>query len=56
MDYRLESIADLIKSKEKELDEIEWADPRDPRIEGLVREIRYYKNKHDQGEIYEPKF
>jgi len=56
MDFRLTAIADLLKKKQKELDEIEWHDPQDPRIEGLLREIKYYKNKHDQGETYEPDF
>lgn len=56
MDYRLESIAEIIKSKQKELDEIEWADHRDPRIESLVQQLNYYRNKQDQGEVYEPKF
>ena len=56
MDFRLTAIADLIKRKEKELDEIEWDDPRDPRIEGILRQIRDYEDKLNEGEIYEPTF
>lgn len=56
MDSRLEAIRDLIISKEKTLDEIEWADPQDPRIEGLIQELNMYKKKEEDGEIYEPRF
>ena len=56
MDERLDSITKLLRKKQKELDDVEWENPSDPRIEGLVREIREYKNKLEKGEIYEPKF
>ena len=40
----------------KEIDEIEWADPQDPGIEGLLRELNDYKKREEDGEIYEPRF
>ena len=44
------------KKLEKVRDDIEWADPDDPRIEGLVNEINYYKQKEEEGILYEPNF
>jgi hypothetical protein len=41
---------------QKELDEIEWDDPQDPRIEGILRQIRDYEDKLNEGENYEPNF
>jgi len=56
MDPRLDSIKELLFDAQKELDEIEWDDARDPRIEGILRQIRYYEDKLNEGEIYEPTF
>ena len=56
MDERLDSIAELLRNKQKELDDIEWDNPQDPRIEALVREILEYKEKFNKGEIYVPRF
>ncbi len=56
METRIEAIRDLITRKEKELDDIEWADPQDPRIEGLVRELNDYTKREGDGEVYEPNF
>jgi len=56
MDPRLDSIVELLIDAQKELDEIEWNDPRDPRIEGLVRQIRDYTDRLNKGEINEPNF
>jgi len=56
MDTRLDAIRDLIIRREKEIDEIEWADPQDPRIEGLLRELNDCKKREEDGEIYEPRF
>ena len=59
MDYRdmkLELLSDIIKDLQKQVDDIEWENHRDPRIEGLLQQINYYKNKERQGEVYEPKF
>ena len=53
MDPRLDSIAELLMDAQKELDEIEWDDPR---IEGILRQIRHYEDKLNEGEIYEPNF
>jgi len=53
---RLELISDIIKDLQKQVDDIEWENHRDPRIESLVQKLNYYKNKHEQGEIYEPRF
>lgn len=53
---RLELISDIIKNLQKQVDDIEWENHQDPRIEALVQQLNYYRNKHEQGEIYEPKF
>ena len=52
----VELISTLIKKTQKELDDIEWADPQDSRIEGLINEINYYKQKEEEGILYEPNF
>ena len=53
---QVELISVLRKKLEKVRDDIEWADPDDPRIEGLVNEINYYKQKEEEGILYEPNF
>jgi len=53
---RLELISDIIKDLQKQVDDIEWENHTDPRIESLVQQLNYYKNKHEQGETYEPRF
>lgn len=55
-DMRLELLSDIIKDLQKEVDDIEWEDHSDPRIEGLLQQLKYYKQREKQGEIYEPKF
>lgn len=52
----LDLISDIIKKLQTKIDDISWEDHRDPRIEDLVRQLNYYRNKHEQGEIYEPRF
>ena len=52
----IELISDIIKDLQKQVDVFEWENHRDPRIEGLIQQINYYKNKEEQGEIYEPRF
>ena len=56
MHNALDSIKDLIRSTEKTLDDIEWDNPSDPRIEVLVAELNYLKEKETKGELYEPRF
>ena len=56
MDPRLESIAELLIDAREELDEIVWDDPRDPRIEDILQQIRHYEDKLNKGEIYDPTF
>lgn len=56
MDLRLEAIESLLKHAQRELDDIEWENQNDPRIEGLVAQIRRYKDQLERGEVYEPKF
>ena len=56
MDPRLDSIKDLISKTEKTLDEIEWENPSDPRIEQLIKQLNDYKQREKEGEIYEPRF
>lgn len=53
---KLSLISDIIKDLQKQVDDIEWENHRDPRIEGLVKQLNYYKNKQKNGEIYEPDF
>ena len=53
---KLSLISDIIKDLQKQIDDIEWENHRDPRIEGLVKQINYYKNKQENGETYEPDF
>ena len=50
MDERLDSIAELLRNKQKELDDIEWDNPQDPRIESLARQILEYKEKLEKGD------
>jgi hypothetical protein len=49
-------LSDIIKDLQKQVDDIEWEDHRDPRIEGLLQQLQYYKQREKEGEIYEPKF
>ena len=46
----------LTKAKRKQLDDIEWEDPGDPRIEALLAEIKNYEDRIAKGELYEPNF
>lgn len=55
-DMKLELISDIIKDLQKQVDDIEWENARDPRIEGLLQQLNYYRSKEEQGELYEPKF
>ena len=43
MDERLDSITKLLRNKQKELDDVEWENPSDPRIEGLVERFENTK-------------
>lgn len=52
----LDLISDLIKGLQKQIDDIEWEDHTDPRIESLVQQLNHYKDKQEKGEIYEPRF
>jgi predicted DNA binding CopG/RHH family protein len=53
---RLELISDIIKDLQKTIDDIEWENYRDPRIEDLIQQLNYYKRKHENGETHEPRF
>lgn len=53
---RLELISDIIKDLQKTIDDIEWENYRDPRIEDLIQQLNYYKNKQENGETHEPRF
>lgn len=55
-DMKLELLSDIIKDLQTKVDDIEWENHGDPRIEDLLKQINYYKNKQEQGELYEPKF
>jgi hypothetical protein len=52
----LDLISDLIKRTQKQIDDIEWENHTDPRIEALVRQLKYYKEQEKEGEVYEPRF
>jgi len=52
----VELVSVLRKKLEKVKDDIEWSDANDPRIEGLIKEINYYKEKEEEGVLYEPNF
>ncbi len=52
----IDLISDLIRKKQKQIDDIEWEDHQDPRIEVLLQELNYYKEQEENGIIYEPKF
>jgi hypothetical protein len=52
----LDLISDLIKKTQKQIDDIEWENHKDPRIEALVRQLNYYKEQEKEGETYEPRF
>lgn len=53
-DPRLAYIPDEINKLTKEVSDAEWDD--DPRLESLVRELNYYKEKLENGDLYEPNF
>ena len=55
-EMRLDLLSDVIKDLQKKVDEIEWENHRDPRIEGLLQQLKYYKEKEKEGEVYEPRF
>jgi len=56
VNLQIDLISELLVHKQKQLDGIEWDDPKDPRIEGMLRQIRNYKYQLNQGEEYEPNF
>ena len=47
----LDLISDLIKGLQKQIDDIEWGDHTDPRIEGLVQQLNHYKDKQEKDEM-----
>jgi hypothetical protein len=55
-EMKLDLLNDIIKDLQKKVDEIEWENHRDPRIEGLLQQLKYYKEKEKEGEVYEPRF
>lgn len=56
MDRNLDLISDLIRKTQQKIDDIEWENTTDPRIEGLIQELNYYKQREREGNIYEPRF
>lgn len=53
-DPRLAFIPDEISKLKKQVSDAEW--DNDPRLESLVRELNYYKEKLENGDLYEPNF
>lgn len=49
-------IDNLLTKLRNELDDIMWSDPKDPRIEAMMSEVREYERKLEKGELYEPSF
>ena len=56
MNKNIDLISDLIKKTQKQIDDIEWENQQDPRIEVLLQELNYYKEQKKNGIIYEPRF
>jgi hypothetical protein len=56
MDPRVTCIPTKIKELNKQIDDILWEETADPRIEQLVDELNYLKEKEANGELYEPNF
>lgn len=56
MDPRVTCIPTRIKELSREIDDIEWEDHRDPRIEILINDLNYLKKQEEKGIIYEPNF
>ncbi len=56
MDPRVTCIPTRIKELDKQIDDILWEETADPRIEQLVDELNYLKEKEANGELYEPNF
>jgi predicted RNA-binding protein with PIN domain len=56
MDPRVMYIPTRIKELDKQIDDILWEETADPRIEQLVDELNYLKEKEANGELYEPNF
>ena len=50
----LEYIPDEVKRLRREVSDAEW--DNDPRLEMLCKELNYYQDKLNKGEIYEPTF
>jgi hypothetical protein len=53
-DPRLAYIPDEISNLNRKVSDAEW--DNDPRLESLVRELNYYKEKLKNGDLYEPNF
>lgn len=53
-DPRLAYIPHEVKRLEQQVSDAEWN--QDPRLEALVNELNYYKDKLNKGELYEPNF
>ena len=56
MNKNIDLISNLIKKTQKQIDDIEWENQQDPRIEVLLQELNYYKEQEKNGIIYEPRF
>ena len=49
-------INDLIRRTQTQIDEIEWENAEDPRIQDLIKELNYYKELEKKGEFYDSGF
>jgi len=56
MNKNIDLINDLIRRTQTQIDDIQWENQEDPRIEVLLQELNYYKEQEENGIIYEPRF
>ena len=53
----MDTLKEILKSLEKQYDDIEWdCGVDDPRLADLAREISYYRKLDEDGVVFEPNF
>ncbi len=56
MDNRVLNLVELLKSKQKELDDKEWEGLAPEGLQSLIMEIEELKEMHLKGELFYPTF